>query len=108
MGYKKRKSPSFIVEIDGSLEKSALFVERREQADLVGAPRKAYLYKSDERKVAVGFRFDKALRFSSAELAITYVSRNEVSRSIRPFVKIERLGPSSGNRGRAGKRVSQE
>jgi len=90
MGHKKKKNPYFIVEIDGKFRPSGIHIQCGDQLDSLDTPRKAYLYQGDSRKVAIGFSLEKALRFLSAELAIEYINRNNIYRSILPFVKIER------------------
>lgn len=91
MGHKKKKSPYFIVEIDGRFQPKSMEVQFGDQFTSLDTPRKAYLYQGDARKVAIGFTFEKALRFLSAELAVEYVTRNTVYRSILPYIKIERF-----------------
>jgi hypothetical protein len=98
MGYKKKKSPYFIVEIDGHVAGDHIAIEQNYRTDSIDTPRKAYLYPGGSQKIGVGFVVDKALRFLSAELAIEYVNRNETYRSILPFVKIERFSEKDQRR----------
>ena len=55
-----------------------------------------YLYRSDERSVQVGPDVSRALRFHSAEVAIRYISRNEMSRGVRLNALIERIQAKNG------------
>lgn len=52
--------------------------------------RKAYLYGSNTKQVQLGTDISKALRFSAADLAIIYLDRNDVVRSIRSLARLER------------------
>ena len=51
---------------------------------------KLYLYESSHGQVTVGGSDKKALSFSNAYLAVVYLSRNAISRALRPLARIER------------------
>lgn len=52
--------------------------------------KKLYLYESNHGQAIVGGCDKKALSFSNAYLAVVYLSRNAISRALRPLARIER------------------
>ncbi len=90
MSHIEKKQVFFVLEFEVSSIRRAIdnHVWRLEK-ELNG--QRAYLYESNYKQVIVGSEISRSLQFSSADLAIQYLNRNEVVRSIRPFARLERL-----------------
>lgn len=89
MSYIEKREVFFVLELDIlRMRKFSKYIKEQFE-NQSNAPR-AYVYDSDFNQAVVGGEISEALRFSTADLAIKYLNRNEAVRSIRPLARLER------------------